>query len=394
MMDTDAMPSIPALVEPGMLEWARRSANLEPIAAARKIDVPEGRVEQWERGEVKPTIAQLRRAATVYRRALAVFFLPQPPTGYETLRDFRRLALGIPGDWSTALHAEYRRAHTQRDALLEIAELDEETPDSAWLVSRLSDDDALAKHARKRLLDQALLPQPTASSDEFKHLNFWTNALEEAGVLVMSTEGGQVAVQEMRAFSLYFDEVPVIMLNGADAARGRLFSLLHEYAHLLLHTEGLCDMTTDMKATTPDRALEARCNALAAAILMPSQSVLASPQVKAHMTGEPWELADLIEAARPFGVSVEAFLRRLVTLRKVPLREYQSFRSEQDDDRVSGSKPSGGNFYYKKVRDLGRGYVRKVASAHHRALIDTTTAATYLDVKVGQIPRLAEVAQV
>lgn len=64
------------------------------------------------------------------------------------------------------------------------------------------------------------------------------------------------------------------------------------------------------------------------------------------------------------------------------------------DSRVSRNKPSGGNSYYTKARGLGRGYVRKVASAHRRALIDSTTAATYLDVKVGQIPRLAEVSQV
>jgi hypothetical protein len=53
-------------------------------------------------------------------------------------------------------------------------------------------------------------------------------------------------------------------------------------------------------------------------------------------------------------------------------------------------KASGGSFYFNKARDLGKGYVRSVARAHSRALIDSTTAAEYLDVKVGQIPRLAE----
>ncbi|MHB1011275.1 MAG: helix-turn-helix domain-containing protein [Propionibacteriaceae bacterium] len=44
------MPSIPALVEPSVLAWARRSANLEPIAAARKIGVDQDRLHEWERG--------------------------------------------------------------------------------------------------------------------------------------------------------------------------------------------------------------------------------------------------------------------------------------------------------------------------------------------------------
>ena len=51
-------------------------------------------------------------------------------------------------------------------------------------------------------------------------------------VLVLSTARGGV-LPRTRAFSLYFDVLPVIVVNGADGPRGRLFSMLHEYAHLL-----------------------------------------------------------------------------------------------------------------------------------------------------------------
>lgn len=385
--------SIPALVEPALLEWARKSANLTTLAAERKIAVPEGRIDQWESGEVRPTIAQLRRAAKVYRRSLAVFFLAEPPKGFETLRDFRRLAESPQGEWSAALHAEYRRAHAQRDVLLELAAMDGEPVTTAWRMSMPLNDD-IAERARNHLRELTTLPFPTPGANEYRHLNYWTNALEEAGVLVMSTEGGNVHVAEMRAFSLYFDEVPVIMLNGSDATRGRVFSLLHEYVHLLLHTEGLCDTTTDMKSASPNRVLEARCNAVASAILMPAPAVLASSLVIEHQAGEPWSLPDLIEAAKPFGVSAEAFLRRLVTLGEVQLMTYQEFRAEQETAHREMRKTSGGNFYKNKARDLGKGYVRRVAAAHRRASIDSSTAATYLGVKVSQIPELARAAQV
>lgn len=55
----------------------------------------------------------------------------------------------------------------------------------------------------------------------------------------MATSGVGVSISEMRAFSLYYDVLPVIMVNGSDTPRGRLFFLLHQYAHLLLHTGGL-----------------------------------------------------------------------------------------------------------------------------------------------------------
>jgi hypothetical protein len=57
--------SIPALVEPSVLRWARETVGLIPVAASRKIGVPDERVEQWESGATRPTISQLRKAAEV-----------------------------------------------------------------------------------------------------------------------------------------------------------------------------------------------------------------------------------------------------------------------------------------------------------------------------------------
>jgi Zn-dependent peptidase ImmA (M78 family)/transcriptional regulator with XRE-family HTH domain len=387
------VPSITALVEPSLLSWARQRANIELIAADRKINVPEGRVKEWEDGTKKPTVAQLRKAAEVYKRPLGVFFLPEPPEDFETLRDFRRIQGSEAAEWSAALHDEYRRAHAQREALLEIADLDGTEPSRAWrLVGLPDDDDRIAATARAALEAASPVSYPTPGADEYKHLGYWIAALEQLGVLVIQTQGGQVRKREMRAFSLYFDEVPVIALNGADWPRGRLFSVIHEYAHLLLHTSGLCDTTTDMRAVSEDRRVEGRCNAIAASILMPAADVLASKLVQERRPGHVWELQELIEAAKPFGVSVESFLRRLATLDRVPMAQYTKFRQERSEKERRGDKSGKGNFYLTKARDLGKGYVRTVVGARERNLIDSSTAATFLDVKVNQIPKLAEKA--
>lgn len=44
------------------------------------------------------------------------------------------------------------------------------------------------------------------------------------------------------------------------------------------------------------------------------------------------------------------------------------------------------------MRDLGKGYVRAIADAHRRRVIDSNTAAVYMGVKVDQIQRLADTA--
>lgn len=214
----------------------------------------------------------------------------------------------------------------------------------------------------------------------------------------MSTARGRVLTAEMRAFSLYFDVLPVIMVNGADSARGRLFSLLHEYAHLLLRTNGLYDTTTDFTAAFPERRLEARCNAIAAAILMPARDVLQRPDVRERTNRqELWTYEALRTAAIPFGVSAEAFLRRLVTLGRVTPAFYQQRRSEflqAYDEEEAKTRNTGGDWYRNTARDLGKGYVRRIADAYRRRVIDSSTAADYLNVKVGQIDRLADTAAI
>jgi Zn-dependent peptidase ImmA (M78 family) len=389
--------SLPALVEPAVLRWARESIGLTTLAAERKLGLPEGRVEAWEASEATPMIAQLRAAANVYKRPLGVFFLPEPPTEFDAMRDFRRHVGASAGAWSPELHGEFRRAQAQREFALELAELEDETLSTDWRLADLPDDDEhLATAAREVLLRHAPLRLPEAAATPYEHLNAWVAALEESGVLVLATSHGGVTTQEMRAFSLFFDSLPVIVVNGSDSPRGRLFSLLHEYSHLLLHTGGLCDTVTDQAATTTDRRLEARCNAVAAAILMPRQPVLAMPGVGARRRApDSWSYEALRSAAAPFGASAEAFLRRLVTLDLVPAAFYQARREDfltayADDEARSTN--SGGNWYRNTARDLGKGYVRKVASAHRRRIIDSYTAASFLNVKVGQIGRLAEAA--
>ncbi|MFE6620294.1 XRE family transcriptional regulator [Streptomyces sp. NPDC057740] len=388
------MASIPALVEPAVLRWARESVGLSPLASARKIGVADTRVSDWESGVARPTIAQLRKAAEVYKRPLAVFFLAEPPTTFDTLRDFRRHVDAAEGEWSPELHAEYRRALHQREQLLELYDVDDREPPEDWQIPWLPESDVELSHmARQKIIDFMPAELPAAGGSKYAHLNLWIGGLEEAGVLVMATSGGKVSPKEMRALSLHFETLPVIMVNGADSARGRLFSLLHEYAHLLLHTGGLCDTISDLRATSPDRKLEARCNAIAAAILMPKADVLRRPQVIARKSDPTsWDYDALRGAAAGFGVSAEAFLRRLVTLGLVDRQFYNARRSEfitayEEEERRD--RPTGGSWYLNTVRDLGKGYVRKVADAHRRRVIDSFTAASYLDVKVAQIPKLA-----
>lgn len=393
--------SVAALVEPAVLRWARETAGLTPVAVSRKLGLPDDRVALWESGDARPTIAQLRKLVPIYRRPLAVFFLAEPPADFDTMRDFRRLDAAARDSWSVELHDEYRRAHEQREQALELAEIDDAPPPTTWRLAGLPNNtEEIAAVLRSTVLGSSQLALPRGFATPYEHANTWINGLENSGVLVMATRGRPgVFKAEMRAFSLYFDILPVIVVNGADSIRGRLFSLLHEYAHIALRTSGLCDTITDLRPTTPNRRLEATCNAIAAAALMPRASVLEHPEVLRRRTAtNSWDYEALRAAAAPYGVSAEAFLRRLLTLDQVSERFYSQQREEflkaYEDEASRVRAGGGGDFYRTTARDLGKAYVRQVADAHRRRVIDSYTAASYLNVKVGQIERLASAAAV
>jgi len=90
-----------ALVNPALLVWARESINMDLDEAAEKIGVKAERLREWESGRRHPTVNQARAMSQVYRRPLAAFFLPQPPSslGFAVPHDFRRL----PGDQAGTL---------------------------------------------------------------------------------------------------------------------------------------------------------------------------------------------------------------------------------------------------------------------------------------------------
>lgn len=88
-----------------VLRWARESCGLTEVAAARKLGLPDDRVAAWEVGEVVPTIAQLRKAAEVYKRSLAVFFLSEPPEGLTPY--------ATSDDWTVPRRVNGRRGFTR-----------------------------------------------------------------------------------------------------------------------------------------------------------------------------------------------------------------------------------------------------------------------------------------
>ena len=371
-------------VEPDVLVWARSTAGFAPPDAAKRLGVSTDTLSAWEAGDLDPTVTQLRKMAKQYGRPLAVLLLPRAPTDFTVPRDFRRRDLEATS-LSPELRKALRRAHTQREVFLELEDIAPTTLATSTPPPEIAQTEpAEAAGARLRAYVDVSLDIQRAFQDRYAALREWIGAIERRGILVIQTE--RVAIDEARGFSISEWPYPVIALNGSDAPHAKIFTLLHELAHLALNLGGLCDLH-DKRMD-----VERRCNEIAAAALLPAQAL------PARTPGEVWTLDRLEDLVATFNVSSQAMMLRFVSLRRASWADYWSLLDEiqqlRDDEEEERPRPRNGgpSFYRVKARNLGRGYIRSVLDAYDSRELSAIDAIDYLDIKFSQVKKLREEA--
>ncbi len=363
--------------------------NFSIETAAQKIGVSSDRLAEWEAGDESPTIAQLRKAAEVYKRPLAVFFLAEPPKKFDALRDYRRLPATAKPTQSPDLSLAIRLARSQRELLLEVAEDSGiELPAIEADFRRWQDSPQDFAEAARKLLGVSLGAQ-YSWRQPYEALNNWVKALEGIGVLVFQT--GETELDEARGFAIYERPLPVIVANARDSPRGRVFTLLHELAHILLRQSPLCDLHEERAASTEEGRTEVFCNEVAGNILVPASALETEVEALRWGSRNPAE-SDIETLSKRFSVSREVIVRRLLATGRVPLSFYQTKRDQylaayrQESQREGGFAPPA----TMRVRDLGKLYVRTMVTAYHQEAITSADLSNYLGMKLKHLPRVEQ----
>lgn len=375
--------SIEAIVNPDVLVWARESSRLTIDAAAKKLGISPERLNEWESGTLRPTINQLRKMSEVYKRPLAVFYLAEPPKTFDVMRDFRRLPNGADRGISPELAVEIRKALYRRYAAIQLMQELNDVPPTADLAISVEDDRESTAKAIRDYLGVTLRSQ-FAWSNRRKAFNAWKSAIEARGVLVFQTE--RVALDEMRGMSIGDSTQLVIVLNGQDSLSGKMFSLTHEFVHLLLHNGGICDL--DEYGDTAK--IEAFCNHVAGAVLVPASSLTREPLVVQHTSGQ-WSDDELNLLADRYKVSTETLLRRLVLTGRASKGFYEAKRrkflalyAEQRRLEREAIRDSGGHPAHHQllIRANGIRYTRLVLSAYYDRTISASELSDLLGMRL------------
>lgn len=381
---------VQAIVDAPLLEWARKTIGLDLATAAQRLRVAETRLQAWEAGESRPSISQLRRMSEVYRRPLAAFYLPEPPPIPKQPRDYRRLPGVVSGLESPSLHAEWRRATYRRDLAIEWYEDDELTPPPVRLTAEIDDDPEVVG---RRIRDHLSLPLTTqfAWRQSYDALNGWRAAVEGVGVLVMQMT--DVASEEARGFSLATEPLPVACVNIKEAPNGRIFTLLHELAHILLRQGGLCDLDDTLSRPPGLLRVERYANQVAAAALMPREAILNDSVVSGHPIGQEWTDSEIDQLSRRFSVSREAITRRLMDLDKVGREFYQAKRDqyhEEYEEFLRARKPGFAPPAQVALASVGPTFAGLALTNFATGRITIGDVSDALGVRTKQIGRIAE----
>lgn len=379
------MPREPIVVpiEPAVMQWLRSSSGWTPVEVSKRLGVQEDAYLKMENGEKKPTLRQVELLAKAFRRPVAAFLLSTPPEEPSLPTDFRL----IPTDkreFSKKLRRVFRRARWLQGSSQEL--MNNLSFNIAPNLSKhtISDNPATVA-ASEREASGITLDQQMKWKDSYKAFNAWRDYLERKNIRAFQIS---MPPDEARGFSLTDKKPYLIVVNTADDINARIFTLFHEYAHLLLSETSVCIPEFTTAGSTNVAIVERWCNRFAAEFLLPQQ---AKPYLVAELqTGRQQGLGKTLgKYSSKFKVSKYALFVRMKEFGLVTDVELNKFAEGlKKIERKKGGFGRGLTQLERCNQEKGSNYVSLVLENLDRGLINTRDALDYLSIQMKYLDSL------
>ena len=338
------MPALNIDISKTMLDWIIQKVQHEPFADSVLV-----LLSQWQVGTKKPTFKKVEEISKKTHIPFGYFFLNSPPEENISLVDFRTIDSEHMQNPSRDLIDTINTMQRAQDWMANYYQENGYDPLPYVGCCNLNKRyEAIAEDIRSKLdITKDWFKSCKDSSDAFRFLRSYISAL---GILVMkngivgNNTSRKLNLNEFRAFTLINEYAPLIFINSNDTENGKLFSLLHELAHVWLGKNSLYNEPYASQENISH--LEQICNAIAAEILAPDKLFI--ERWEAYHKHDIYTLGEIskyfrcsrfviIRKALENGfISREEFGRTLLVLQE----EYKKW---QQDKKIKGD--GGGNFY-------------------------------------------------
>jgi len=362
------MAGITLPIHSNIIDWVLQNIQEDHLDTA---DLHQ--LDAWKTGEKQPTLRQLEDMSKKTHIPFGYFLLQTPPKEVFPLIEYRTVG-------ST------KRKNPSRE-LIDV--LDQMAAIQDWMRDELQADgmdklpfvESFGLHTATIQIAQSIRHILELKTNWYStgktagdNFNLFRERLTNCGVLVFT--GGKVGsnthrplnINEFRAFTQVDPYAPLIFINTTDAPNGRLFSLLHETAHLWLGENSLFNHPDWSRENVS--LLEQKCNAVAAELLVPIDDFRST-----------WDssvpVEEMVErASHYFRCSEAVILRRAYDNGKIQRDLYMKLMAVQKQHwknaRANKEKSSGGDFYNTLLSNLDRRFL----SALERSVVQGTTQDT------------------
>lgn len=387
-------------VNPSILSWARKRLNLTPeeVAEASKklakriyVPVSANQLLEWEAGKGDPELNHLETLAEIYVCPVGFFFLESRPA--------ERLPVSFRGLAKPREQLESLSQRTLR-RFMELAQWTVETlrkTEQPWQVAirpaqfspRTAIAEQLAEEYRQRFgwTDEQRRQFTGKPREAFK---WWRRAIESQGVFCFEMP---LDPKETRGAALWLEDYPFILVNHRDieAAAGRIFTLLHEFAHLVSAKDGV---VCDFHGSHHDHNPEPFANRFAARMLVTPDELrqrLREVGETRHRTDWPDSLLDKLR--NPFFASRDVVAILLQELQLAPRDFY-----DRKQQRWGSRKPWGRGgkrplLNEQKLQEVGYSLAGVLARSSAQPAFSWMDASSVLGMKVEKAERFLQWAR-
>ncbi len=366
------MPTAYVDVKPDIIRWLLTQTTEEQLGKAIMDNI-----YLWLDGSKKPTFNQVKEVSKKSNIPLGYFFLNKPPKDSPKIIEYRTVD-------SRQMHSPTRNLI---DTIYEMEAVQDwmiryrrnNGFDKVQVVGSMRSNievQAVVDAIRTDLeLDVNWYEQLANSVASFSYIR---NLLEEHGIIVM--QNGIVGKNthrpldpiEFKGFTITNPWAPLIFINSADTHNSKIFTLLHEIAHVWIGEDDLYNDSYDNK--TNHKKLEQICNAVAGEVLVPTERfIIKWAEIKARD-----EVSKIQSLAKYFNCSEYVIARRALDLDKIGHASYNEIvnRIAQIYSQSKVTKKSSGGDYYNTMRSrLDKNFATALYESVQRG--DTTYTEAY-----------------
>lgn len=213
-----------------------------------------------------------------------------------------------------------------------------------------------------------------SDNDFFSYLREQISSL---GIMVMqngivgNNTHRNLDVEEFRAFVLIDKVIPLIFINSSDSKKAKIFSLIHEFIHVLLGTDEILNVSPDVNIRH-----ERWINSTTIRVLEPADQL--NKIIQKDKSAED----NLLTVSQKFHTSIVASAIRLNELNIYGEDLVTWSKKKQNMNMELKNQSSGGNYYNTAVSRLDRNFATAVISNEASGSIPLAKAASMLGVSL------------